>query len=613
MPTAGSHGANVDCHEEELLRDGMVSDDEDEDMRDLAKLAPKLSLIRRQVGEELKANAIKRAKSKRCCERLWAWLTRFWGRYEYAVILVLAIGCVAVYSFCMNEVFVQLINITDGKFDSLQLQDNTPLGWAGVMLFFLTVIVIFMTLHLMSGITGESVGLLQSAQIYFITILYFSCIYLFIFCTIEDSFGMDTVLMKSELTDFIDCGNRTHEVQCSGFNRMVRMNILWLYFATTTQTSVGFGDISPSGPVSEVASDVQMMAGMVYSVFILGQTVRRITTGDGDGKFKRGRRSKWKRFFRRISHNPCVRKTRRLIRRYIFLVSLGLQVALFTTLYVLGADSFFVNEKDVPIELAFLIICFNVIQLMVIVLTTTKFVRKTDQLYMNFLLQSFGSVCLTMASVYVAIHSLAYSDEPFKIDIKKGDGERKDFMVIVLQFFHFSLCLMTTVGYGDIYPVRWYSRLVVAGHMLLSVLYMEVMFGLGLQLVKIDGLAIPDDDNDDTGLLDDEGTTDFGAMLALADSKRVPSTSSISTTVSTASSTRVPIDDGLSEQSPLKIDVDPPPDDAASDSGSTAPLSRPRPSNGARGGFDFGMYRRRRWQPGAPKSAPTNGDEGEAL
>ena len=423
-------------------------------------LSSKLSLLRRQVGDDLRASALRRAAAKSWSARAAGFISRFLRRYEYGVVVFLALSMLTVYSVFMGRVYDQIYNRTGGSFDSLQLMDNGPLAGAGAALFFLTVIVCYMTLRLMYSMSGESVGLLQSAQIYFITIMYFACIYLFVYCTVEESFQMDPVLQAS-LADFADCGksNLPNPIpgypKCPALNRMLRMNVLWFYFAATTQTSVGFGDISPSSPISQVASDIQMMLGMVYSVYILGQTVRRITNAESK-KYKRKPKTRCGLFVSRVTHNRCVTVTRRLLRRYIFVVSLALQVVLFLTIYFSGSDSFFQNNKNVPVDQAVLIIVFNIVQLMFIVLTTTKFVRKTDELYMNFLLQSFGAVCLTMASVYVAIHSLMFVDQPFKIDISKGNGQRKDFMVIVLQFFHFSLCLMTTIGYGDIYPVKWH-------------------------------------------------------------------------------------------------------------------------------------------------------------
>ena len=442
-----------------------------------------LAVLRRQLAAELRENDAKRFKEKSCSEKARYTCADFLKRYEYGVMLGLAFVVLALHSYFMELVFEQVNNLTDGHFDTLQLNDYSPMVCAGIALFFLTVIVCYMTLHLVSAINGESVGLAHSAQIYFLTIMYFSAVYLFIFCTIEESFKMNSVLF-STLSDFTKCGNRTHRVPCSGWNRMIRMNILWFYFATTTQSSVGFGDISPSDPASQIAVDIQVFLGMVYSVYILGQTVRRITHADTHRSKPTNCLGK---FFSALVHNRVLTTLRRLLRRFILVVTVVLQAGLYFTIYVAdGADNIFHSNRDVPVGIAVSIIAFNTVQLLVIVFTTTKFVRKTEELDMSFLLQSFGSVCVTMASVYLAIHSLAFHDLPFKIDLSKGNGEQKDFMVIVLQFFHFSLCLMTTTGYGDIFPAKWYSRLVVTAHMLLSVLYIEIMFGLGLRLVRID-------------------------------------------------------------------------------------------------------------------------------
>ena len=234
----------------------------------LARLmSRRMSLVRKEVGDELRANALVRAARKSWSTRLRDAMSRFLSIHEYGVLFTLAVAVMCVYSVFMANVYNQLVNSTNGEFDNLVLADNTPLAGAGVMLFILTVIVCYTTMRLMYTVSGESVGLLHSAQIYFLTIMYFSSIYMFLSLTVDESFSMQP-LLKAGLADFVKCPDLPGSPPCGDVDRMLRMNCLWLYFATTTQTTVGFGDISPASPISQIAADVEMMLGMIYSVCV---------------------------------------------------------------------------------------------------------------------------------------------------------------------------------------------------------------------------------------------------------------------------------------------------------------------------------------------------------
>jgi hypothetical protein len=56
--------------------------------------------------------------------------------------------------------------------------------------------------------------------------------------------------------------------------------------------------------------------------------------------------------------------------------------------------------------------------------------------------------------------------------------------MLILILYHTVLHIYVCVGLGDIYPIGWYTRLIVAGQVLLSVLYAVVILGLGLSRLK---------------------------------------------------------------------------------------------------------------------------------
>ena len=110
-----------------------------------------------------------------------------------------------------------------------------------------------------------------------------------------------------------------------------------LYFSVSTQTLTGYGDITASNNVGMIITSAQMLAGMLYSVFIISHTqeiffdrVRFIDVKrDEERRKNRGVCGRCWDFF---TKNHYVRKTRQFVREYLVVISTLIYVTNFLTL-----------------------------------------------------------------------------------------------------------------------------------------------------------------------------------------------------------------------------------------------------------------------------------------
>ena len=133
-----------------------------------------------------------------------------------------------------------------------------------------------------------------------------------------------------------------------------------------------------------------------------------------------------------------------------------------------------------------IVVCFLLqgIQCSVLLLVSLKFVRKTHQVSLSFLAQSFAAVVLCFAGIYTTMYILLKPDIidedhqnlPFYFNKKTPPS----FGSVIVKLTYFSCVTMTTTGFGLIKPQHWATQFAVLIQMLISTLYHIVIFGLGL-------------------------------------------------------------------------------------------------------------------------------------
>ena len=262
-----------------------------------------------------------------------------------------------------------------------------------------------------------------------------------------------------------------------------------LYFSVSTQTLTGYGDITASDNVGMIITSAQMLAGMLYSVFIISHTqeiffdrVRFIDVKrDEERRKNRGVCGRCWDFF---TKNHYVRKTRQFVREYLVVISTLIYVTNFLTLqYVNVTRAYQIllrvpdrNHSNIYIQLKLqrrylepdvfgnweyrvgilvMEILIQSLQIGSVVMTSWKFIKHTDEITLSYLSQAFVAICLTFSGLYnllfafSSVNNRCFSLPVFEIG-------KTSSITVVVQLLYFSISTMTSAGQGDVYPRRWY-------------------------------------------------------------------------------------------------------------------------------------------------------------
>jgi len=320
-------------------------------------------------------------------------------------------------------------------------------------------------------------------SLYFLKVIAFSGLYLSIYISIRNAFNLPVVLKQGE-----DCpGDATscevdvvpgndYELYCS-----------LLYFATFTQTLVGVGDIGPNHWSVMILACTQMLIGLVYHVFIISLLVQKSTM-----KLPRLVQDKESRFrviqvlnevFQKIKHCKCVLKIRRWCRKWLFFVVLLIQVLIYVIVSTSIDPHDVFSEKPLARFLFLFLILLNLLQIMAVIITSMKFIKKASEVSIPFLCQSYISVIMIYASIYLIV-ALVTTDHPAFTVTTHLDSEWEDVPALLEKFFYFSFTLSTACGNPyPILPSRWMSYIVCISQMLIGTFYNVVI--LGIAMVKL--------------------------------------------------------------------------------------------------------------------------------
>jgi hypothetical protein len=192
-----------------------------------------------------------------------------------------------------------------------------------------------------------------------------------------------------------------------------------------------------------------------------------------------------------IVHDATVSAVRHWARRRLVLVTLLLQVVVLAVLVSDPAVDQVVlrsagAQSVAPIAVA---IVLQVIQVAVIVATSLKFVHYAWSLTVSAVFQAYLSLAIAFSGIYLLEFLLVPGVEAFAIppraweSLGGGEAPMQALPVLVslaFEFLYFSLSIQTTVGFGDVVPTAWYSRLACMCHILISVLFNGIVLGYGL-------------------------------------------------------------------------------------------------------------------------------------
>ena len=247
---------------------------------------------------------------------------------------------------------------------------------------------VFGMAHLMTRIRSITLG--SAWRYYIVFVISFSGRYILLYISTKNTFASSFSEMWSEKTI-----------------SMLEAVILFAYFSTACQTGVGYGDIAPNHTLSELMAVIQMFIGIAFSVFIISMTLSRFV----DNTLPTAPSSRVGSMMAKIKHNETIRWIRRRVRKYLLPTTLLWQLFALLTLYL----SVVYDKTKVQNSAGrntVIVLCFILqgIQCLALLLVSLKFVRKTHQVSLSFLAQSFAAVVLSFAGIYTTMYILLKPD-----------------------------------------------------------------------------------------------------------------------------------------------------------------------------------------------------------
>ena len=209
---------------------------------------------------------------------------------------------------------------------------------------------------------------------------------------------------------------------------------------------------------------------------------------------KNGLCGKFRRCFKHVTRLKWVTKVRRFIRKWLLFVSVALQALHLLALYHYDPNLFFFNSKDsssgnVQTSAFALSLFIQVLHLSMVVSTSLKYVRHSENITINFLVQSFMSVCVLFAGIYIMVYLFQKQEAwPLREGIKDNAG----FWYMSGEFLYLSITTMTTTGYGDLSPRSSFAILMVSLQIIASAMFYQIIIALGVNMMT-EQMGVGDD------------------------------------------------------------------------------------------------------------------------
>ncbi|SPQ95931.1 unnamed protein product (mitochondrion) [Plasmodiophora brassicae] len=347
-----------------------------------------------------------------------------------------------------------------------------------IMEIILAVTNVLANLSAAKSIQTSFVSITTLIRLYVATTISFAGLYLACYLVDEDSFRLDLGPSQRSPIDI--------------------WMILW-YFSFTTQSTSGFGDIVPRQFVSQVLTSLQMLSSVVYSVaiFAVGTTYIRIKKElhaqavQADANHRRSHNMSashidFDSIAERISEGmesyiPHYRTWGTWLRRVPLLITCSTLVLCLVIVLVSRLDFHDIAKPSAKLVLtALCILLLQIINLIVVIVTSFVLVRKinAEDVTPEFLFQSYLSTALLFAGMYFTVYVI---EGPRSFHLVATDLEAgSNIGQLVFHFGYFALSAQTGCGFGDIFPTSPSTRVLVAFHLLVSMIYTAIILGLGL-------------------------------------------------------------------------------------------------------------------------------------
>ena len=209
-------------------------------------------------------------------------------------------------------------------------------------------------------------------------------------------------------------------------------------------------------------------------------------------------------FVRKIIQNTIVARVRRFLRYWLLTFTMFV-VLLFNALVARATDDDDAEDgagkavKGVLPSSTFVVgLCIHAILLVIIVGTSMKFVRKTESVTVQFLCKAFLATCALFGSLYNLLalfepHSFTHTDVLLENLIRSAKNPHIRYAYVLFQtfgrqfatFMYYSITTMTTTGFGFVTPQSSSAQCVVMIQELMSVLFAQIVLGVGIQSVAV--------------------------------------------------------------------------------------------------------------------------------
>ena len=335
-------------------------------------------------------------------------------------------------------------------------------------------------------------------NMYLSTVLAYAALYFSFFCFSRSSFNVDGYA-PSAAPDPSLPSVPDQDVQT--YNDVPTVFLFFVYFSAAIMTSTGFGDIAPSDWYTQFATNSQMLVGTTYHVGVFGLTLAHFRS------FQRMSEEEKERQRRKAEQDPSVLTSvmsmveklqlaarirnvhpgldrfRKLCIRHLAIFSVVFQVLVTLLLLAVPGGSPFdaLTPADgsryvVKMLIISVMVLLQFLLFLVILLVSFRLVRGVNNadLTANFLVQSYVATALLFGGIYFIL----FAATPHHQFSREVDFSTSLFSVLYI-FIHFSLTVLTTTGFGDIYARGAIARMVVLVEMLVSILYNAVIIGLG--------------------------------------------------------------------------------------------------------------------------------------
>ena len=138
------------------------------------------------------------------------------------------------------------------------------------------------------------------------------------------------------------------------------------------------------------------------------------------------------------------------------------------------------HDKNFISSAFILSLIIQILHLSMVVSTSLKYVRHSENITINFLVQSFISVCVLFAGMYIMVFLFQKQDAwPLKEGIKASAG----FWYVSGEFLYLSITTMTTTGYGDLSPRSTFAIAIVSLQIIASAMFMQIIIALGVNMM----------------------------------------------------------------------------------------------------------------------------------